>query len=202
MGFKTSLYKLAEQVMAVLGKGEPQEIIESVRQSYGTAIKMLYFEGRKNELSELDGSTLFTFGDKDDDEMIPVLNEKTGKYYIVLPTSYVALPHEMGIAHVSYLKSQDLPMVRVSPVAWSLFAGLKSSALGGHEPYQIQGNNMVFPTMGALDVGPIMMILSVGVDGIGVDEEINIPLDVRDMVVQMVIQKYQPKVGTDQTLNN
>lgn len=199
---KTSLYKLAEQVMAVLGKGEPQEIIESVRQSYGTAIKMLYFEGRKNELSELDGSTLYTFGDVEGEELIPTLNEKTGKYALTLPTSYVALPHEMGVAHVSYLKSQDMPFVRVAPVGWSLLSGLKSSVLGGHDPYSIKGNKIEFPKMDSLTAGPILMILSVGVDTVDVDEDINIPMDVRDMIVQMVVTKYQPKAGSDQTLNN
>jgi hypothetical protein len=199
---KTSLYKLSEQVIAVLGKGEPQEIIESVRQSYGTAIKMLYFEGRKNELSELDGSTLYTFGDKEGEELMPILNEKTCKYYIVMPSSYVALPHEMGVSHVSYLRSQDLPFVRVSPVGYGVLAGLKSAVLGGHEPYSIQGNNMVFMNMDSLSAGPLLLILSVGVDNISVDEEINVTMDVRDMIVQMVVAKYQPKVGTDQTLNN
>lgn len=198
---KTSLFKLAEQVMAVLGKGEPQEIIESVRQSYGTAIKMLYFEGRKNELSELDGSTLYTFGDGDED-LIPELNAKTGKYFLVLPSSVVALPHEMGIAHVSYVKSQDIPFVRIAPVAAGILAGLKSSVLGGHEPFCIRGNNMEFPNMDASSVGPILMVLAVGVDGIDVDEEINVPMDVRDIIVQMAVAKYQPKVGTEQKLNN
>ncbi len=195
---KTSLYKLAEQVMAVLGKGEPQEIIESVRQSYGTAIRMLYFDGRKNELSELDGSTLYTFEDQ-----MPLLNESTGKYYLVLPTSTVSLPHEMGIAHASYMKSQDFPFVRIAPVAFGIMAGLKCDTLGGREPYSIQGNNMVFPKMDSLSVGPVLLMISVGVDGIPVDEELNIPMDVRDAIVNMVVQKYQPKVETSkQILNN
>jgi hypothetical protein len=56
--------------------------------------------------------------------------------------------------------------------------------------------------MDSLSVGPILLILSVGVDAIGVDEEINMPMDVRDIIIQMVVAKYQPKVGTDQTLNN
>jgi hypothetical protein len=100
------------------------------------------------------------------------------------------------------LKSQDLPFVRVAPTGWSLLSGLKSSVLGGHEPFSIQGSNIIFPTMDSLSVGPILLILSVGVDAIGVDEEINMPMDVRDIIIQMVVAKYQPKVGTDQTLNN
>ena len=188
--------------MAIIGKGDPQEIIEAVRQSYGTAIKIIYFEGRKNELSSLDGSTLYTFGDDEDDQLIPTLNEATGKYSIEMPSSVVTLPHEMGIAHVSYLKSQDRPFVRIGPVMQGLTAGLKMNVLGGYDPYCIKGTRMEFPNMDALGVGPLLLILSVGVDNIDVDEELNIGMDVRDMIVNMTVQKYQPKVPTGQTLNN
>lgn len=194
----TSFYKMAEQVLSAGGKGELQELIEAVRQSYGTAIRMLWYENKKNDLGELDGSSVFTFKNIDQQ-----LDPDTLMYYIPLPSASVALPHEMGIVTVCFMQSQTRPFVRIASGALALWAGVRAWAMGANQVYFQDGKNLVFPKMKAIDsTAKILLKLAVGVDLVEADELINIPLNVQDQIVNMVLQKFNPKPPGDQTLNN
>lgn len=197
----TSLYKLAEQTKSLVGeRAEMQELIESVRQSFGSAVKLLWYENKKNELSEIDGAFVYTFGK--DPAIVPELDTRTKQYFIPIPSTYISLPHEMGIVQVSYMESQDAPFARLANGAWGLFAGLKSSELGGVQPFYSEGMKIYFPKMKSTEVGEILLKLSIGLDGIDVRENLNIPLNIQDQIVNMVIQKFNPKPQGDTTLNN
>lgn len=198
----TSLFKMSEQVQARTGKGEFQEIIEAVRQSFATAVRFLWYENKKNDLSEIDGAFVYTFGK--DPAIVPVLDARTNQYYINIPSTYIALPHQMGIVQISYMLSQNVPFVLMANGAWSLFAGLKSSGMGGLKPCYVESNRIYFPEMKADEVGEILLKLSIGVDGVEVDEDLNIPLNVQDQIVEACCNKFNPKppATVESTLSN
>lgn len=188
---------MAEQVQSSIGRGELQELIEAVRQSYASAVKLLWYENKKAELSEIDGAFVYSFKN-----LVPALDSDTGYYQIEIPSTYIALPHEMGVVSVSYMKSQNRPFVRIANGALGLFANLKSFVMGGNQVYFVDQKYMVFPKMTGLQVGNILLKLAVAVDTVDPEEEMNIPPNIQDQIVQMVIQKFNPKPPGDQTLNN
>jgi len=193
----TSIYKISEQIIALMAKGEPEEIIQAIRECYATAAKLAWYEGKQNDLSEMDGAFIYSFKN-----LNPVKDEEVDMWYIDIPSTYVGLPHEMGINQVSYMKGQDSAFVRIGAAGWGIYSGLKSSTMGGLQVYQTENTKMYFPKMTDLEVGPILLKLSVALDAIDVDEEINIPGNIVDTIIGMVLQRYGAKAEDDQTLNN
>jgi hypothetical protein len=194
---KTSLYKIYEQVQRILGKGEPQELIELVKQSYATAVKISFYEGKQDGVTEISGSAIYSFGK--DTPLTPVLDDTTGEYYITIPSSYVDLPNDSGVHSVSYLRSQNKPMVKLANGGVGLFAGLKSYALGGNGVFYVEGTRMYFPKMSSSvtsvsgSVGNILLKLAVALDEVDVDDELNIPPNIVETIIKLVVEKYAPK---------
>lgn len=198
----TSFYKLSEQARARIGKGEMQELIEAVRQSFATAVKLLWYEGKKADLSEIAGAYMYTFGKDSSAPLTPVLDSAIDQYYIDLPSTAVSLPHEIEVVNVSYLSGMRTPFVRLPNGALGIYANLKSYHAGGNQMWTIENKRMYFPKMIADSAHNITLTLAVGVDQVDPDEDINIPLNTQDMIVEMVVQKFAPKPTNDQTLNN
>ncbi len=195
----TSLFKLSEQVKARIGKGEDQEIIEAVRQSFSTSVKLMWYEGKKNEMAEFDGAFVYTFKGTGSG-IVPVLDTDTNQYYIDMPSNYLALPHEVGV-QVSYMLSQDDPFVRIPSGSLGIYSGSKV-AEADDKWYIIEGKKMYFPRMKINEVGGILLKLPVGIDTIDDDDDLNIPLNIQDQIVEMAVQKFMPKPDDTQTLDN
>ncbi len=112
----TTLYKLAEQAQRRLAGGQPsrdtavkiQELIIAAQQAYAQIVKINLFENRRAGEYDVNGAFIYTFED------VPVsFDTKKNLYYCDLPSTYIALPHEMGIAQVSSKKSQFINFVGV-----------------------------------------------------------------------------------------
>ena len=187
-----TILNIAEQVRSILGRGNLQELIQACKNAYASAVASAWFGSRDNGVSEVNGSFIFTFND-----VKPELDIQTDQYYILIPSSYVELPHEYGINHVSFMHSQDKPFVRLPPSSFGLFAGLKSSVMGGNQVFSDEGNRMYFPKMVENDVfvnsevRGMLLKLTVALDTADADEPLNISPLMQDMIVTNVLSKYQ-----------
>lgn len=195
-----TILNLAEQCYAILKKGTVQEYAQAVKQAYATAVKKHWYEGKAEGVDEINGSFVVAHPD-----LQPELDSSTGQYYVLIPTSYLELPHEMGINHVSFMKGQDAPFVRFALGQFGLFSGLKSFVMGGNQVFQVEGNRMYFPYMKRSDVfvrdevRGILLKLTIGLDTTDVDAQLNISPAIADEIVSMVVSKYQAK---EKTLTN
>jgi hypothetical protein len=189
-----SLLNIAEQCQAILGKGTAQELLQSVRNFYGVSVKTNWFEGKEDGVSEINGSFQYTYKD-----IKPILDEDLGQYYITIPSSYLELPHQLGINHVSFMKGQDSPFATFATSHFAMFSGLKSSNLGGMQAYSIEGNKMYFPYMDESDIKSkgeiqgILLKMTIGLDDVDVDEQLNISPAIISEIVTSVVTLYQSK---------
>jgi hypothetical protein len=188
----SSLYKIAEQVCEITGRyGDIQAVISSVVDSYSSQVKKEFYENRADGCQEVDGIFLYTFGKTE--LLTPSVELSTDMYYIVIPSSFLRLPHEMGINAVSFIKGQTSSFVRVGAGGLDMWSRLKSNIFGGRQTYYVEGTQMYFPKMTSLTNGNILLKLAIALDAVDVDEELNIPRSVIDNIVMAVVAKFQSK---------
>ncbi len=188
----TSIYKIAEQARIALGdKVDMQSLIASCIDVYGSLVKKEWYENKAIDCSEIDGVFITVFGKNT--PLTPSLDISTDMYYITIPSSYLRLPHEMGINMVSYVKAQTGEFVRVGSGSISMWNGLKASVLGGRQTYFVEGIKMYFPKMTAFTLNNILLKMTIALDAIDEEEDLNISPNIVDMIVNGVITKFQPK---------
>jgi len=187
-----TLLNIAEQIKEILGKGNLQALVQAVKNAYATAVKQQWFEGRESGVSEINGSLIFTFNN-----VLPAEDENTNQFFIEIPSSYMELPHELGINHVSFMHGQETPFVRLPPSSFGLFVNLRSFAMGGNQVFTVEGNRMYFPKMVENDVfvnsevRGLLLKLTVALDTADADDPLNISPLMQDMIVTNVLNKYQ-----------
>ncbi len=197
----TSKYKIAEQIQRILAGGTPtrdrqvtiQELMISVTQELGTAVKQSWFAGRQDGVSEINGTFIYSFNNvavqKDTD---------TDIYYSTLPASFIDLPNEMGVHSISLMKSQSKPFTRLANGYNFMFEGLQANrVLSEQQTFYIQNDKAWYPNMEASDsVSNVLMKLAVSLDGIDQDADINISPEIQSQIITAVVQKY----GVEQTV--
>ena len=180
----TSLYRIAEQCKHTLGKGDIQSFIPFVISAYGQVAKKMWFENTNFEGQEINGSWVSEFTD-----IVPVYDTKQSLYYVTIPSSYLELPHEMGIDYVGYVHGGK-GFIRVNN--WSLFIGLKSSVLGGRQPYFVKGKKMYFPKMNNGNAKCLLLRLAIALDVEDVQAELNIGQNMVNDIITIVMQMFVP----------
>ena len=191
----SSLYKIAEKAKLILGKGDLQSIISSVQDVYASQVKLSWFENKQEGVTEINGVFIYTFKD-----LVPVLDCDIDLYGIDVPSSYLNLPNQSGINQVSFAKGQNKPFVMVSAASWGMFANLKSWVMGGNHTFFVEGTKMYFPIMTKEIVDSmvdnntgLLLKMSVALDTVDPDADLNIPPNVVDNIVNIVVAKYAPK---------
>ncbi len=184
----SSIYKLAEKVRDILGKGDLQALISSCQDAYAIVVKQEWFANMSEGINEIDGAFVYTFKNQE-----PLWDDDLGEYYMIIPSSYLRLPHEMGINSVSTMRGQDAPFVRISSGSIGMWANLKSNILGGRQTYYIEGIRMYFPKMTITTKGNMLLKMAIALDTVDPEEDLNIPPNVAGMIVDLVVAKYQPK---------
>ena len=184
----SSLLKIAEQCRVILNKGDTQSLIASVIDVYGALVKKEWYENKQDSCGEVDGVFISTFKNN-----IPILDIDTDYYYIIIPSSYLRLPHEMGINFIGFAKNQSHGFIRINAGSIPMWANLKAGILGGGQTYFVEGNRMYFPKMTTLTNNPVMLKLSLALDTTDVEADLNIPPSLADQIVNMVVQKYMVK---------
>lgn len=195
---KPSLYSIAEQCRLVLGKRVSiQALMPAVKNAYAQVAKKQWYENTVQDSTELNGSFIYTFN-----SINPILDCDRDMYYIVIPSSYLELPHQIGINWVSFMKDK-LSFAMVSN--WGIFSGLRSAVMGGREVYEVEGNRMWFPKMTSANTGPILLRLAIALDAVEAEEELNIApnivKDIIDMVVAPYMQKQDPITKIREIIN-
>ncbi len=187
---RTSLYRIAEQCKLITeDRVSIQALIEAVKNAYATAAKKIWYENTQFDSTEIDGSFIYTFN-----KVIPELDCDRNMWFTTIPSSYLVLPHQMGVVWVSYM--QDRRSWTLVP-NWGIFESLQASVMGGRNPYEIEGNKMWFPKMTSQNKGPLLIKLAIALDQIDVEEELNIAPNIITDVITLVTQPYMVKVQPD-----
>lgn len=196
----TSIYKIAEQVCLVTGRmGDIQAITSFVIDAYSSCAKLSWYENKQDGSNSVDGAFIYTFGKTE--SLTPILDLDTDIYFIILPSSFLRLPHEMGINQVSFMKGQNKSFIRIGVGSIGLWANLKASLFGGNQTYFVEGGRIYFPRMTSLDTGNILLKMAIALDNVDIDEELDIPRSMVDMIVNIVVTKLQQKpAGEDKVL--
>lgn len=190
----TSIYKISEQVKLILGDIDIQAITSFVIDAYSSSVKREFYENKNDGVSEIDGTFLFSFGKET--SLTPILELSTDMYFIMIPSSYLRLPHEMGINMVSFAKGQTKEFIRVNSGSVSMWSNLKANLLGGSQTYFVEGARMYFPKMTNTTNGNLLLKLAIALDDVDVDEELSIPRSVVDNIVSMVVMKFRPPAAS------
>lgn len=178
-----SIYRIAEQCRVILEKRVSiQVLLPSVIDAYGYIAKQQFYENTKFDTQEIDGSFVNVFN-----SIQPKLDCDRGMYYIIIPSSYLILPHEIGITWISFMKDKA-SFVRVQN--WGIFNNLKSAVMGGRQLYEIEGNKMWFPKMEAYNIGPILLKLAIAYDTIDPYEPLNIGPNIVNDIINIVVAPY------------
>lgn len=183
----TSLYKIAEKCLLIVPKVPVQALLSSVIDVYASLAKKEWYENKADGVSEVDGNFLYTFGKSS--PLVPEVDTDTELYYITIPSAYLRLPHEMGINTVSFMKEQNYPFVRVASMG--LWNNLKANVF--KQTYMVEGNRLYFPKMTSVNKGNILLKMAIALDTADVDQQLNIPPNMVDEIVNIVVAKYQPK---------
>jgi len=186
-----SLYLIAEECRLILGDrvSSVQALIPAVREAYAYVAKKAWFEQTAFDETEVDGSLINTF-----ENQIPKYDSSRDIYYLTIPSSYLMLPHQMGIVWVATMQDkQSWVLVK----NWGMFSGIKASLMGGRKVYQIEGNKMLFPKMTTQDFEyPLILKLAIAYDNIDPYEKLNIApnliVDIKNMVTAPLMQKEDP----------
>lgn len=190
----TSLYKIAEKIRVILGKRvDMQPLIDSVVNAYATIAKTAWYENKKEGDGAIDG--VFIYGFKN---LVPEIDCDVNLYYIDVPSSYLRLPNELGINQVSFMQGQNNAFVRVGSGSFGIYAAIKAGLLGSNQTYFVEqqigeGQRMYFPKMTINNIGNILLKLTIALDTVDVEEELNIPPNIVTDIVNMVVQIYSPK---------
>lgn len=205
----TTLYKIAEQVQRMISGGQPsadtavkiQELIIAVQQSFASAVKANLFQNKAEGEYDINGAFIYSF------DNVPVYYDTNKQlYYSEMPSTYVALPNEMGIVQVSSMQSQFKAFVRVNPNFLTQSYGLKIAGLLGNKGYWAENNKLYFVNMDKLNANANVLIkLVVALDSIDpYEDEIGLPPEIQDLIINAVYQKYinvEVSVPED-TINN
>lgn len=187
---KTSLYKIAEQCKVITeDRVSIQVLIESVKNAYATAAKKVWFENTQMDSTEVAGSFIYTFNKK-----VPEWDCDRCRYYLTIPSSYLELPHQMGVNWVSFMQDRRSFTLVTN---WGIFESLQCSVMGGRQVYEIEGSKMWFPKMTAENTGPLLLKLSIALDEVDVEEELNIAPNIITDIITLVTQPYMVKVQPD-----
>lgn len=179
----TLLY-LAEQCKTISGISDIQFILSLVKQSYASAVKANWYSNRNEGTYEIGGANVYSFK-----SLSPALDTDLDQYYIDIPSSYLDLPHSMGVVSASYMKSQGQPFIVIPNGYLALSNGQIWSGMENYMTCYVDGQRMYFPDMSSVSVGDILLKLAVSLDDFDVDTPVNIPSDVQDAIMSMVIQK-------------
>lgn len=182
-----SLYRVAEQCRVITEKRvHIQVLLASVIDAYGFVAKKQWYENTLQDTMEIDGSFISVFKD-----IQPILDLDRDLYYIILPSTYLILPHEIGIVWVSHMKDRK-SWVRVQN--WGLFNNLKASLMGDRYVYEIEGNRMWFPKMTKVtSCCPVLLKLAIAYDTIDPYESLNIGPNIVNDIISIVCTPYMDK---------
>ena len=179
-----SLYKIAEQCSVIVEKRTSiQVLVQSVVAAYGRIAKQVWFENTQQDEQEVDGAFLSIFT-----KLVPTLDADRDMYYIIIPSTYLQLPHQAGIVYLSTIKDKES---WIKTDNWSKYQGLKGANFGGLTPYQPEAERIYFPTMTKENSEcPLILKLAIAYDEIDPYKELNIAPNIINDIINIVTKPY------------
>jgi hypothetical protein len=184
----TSKSAIAEQIIRQISKYtdesdiDEREIMLSVHQVLGSLVRLRFFESKNTEAQEVDGTMYYPVDD------ISVLT-KGKKYYIEMPSTSISLPFGVDIKRVGTEEGRGF--IPTQNGFDDLYAGLESSSLEGFIGYYKQGNKLFFVNMDSSNnPETVNLVLALPFESLDEDDEINIPSDMLEEVIERVVLKF------------
>lgn len=197
----TSQRKIAEQIVRRLRKYTDEsdiherEVIVAVHQSLATLVRNRYFLGKQDESAEVDGSLMYTIHNN-----TVFKDSNSGYFYIKTPSSAISLPFGVDIRRVGVKGGKGY--IEVPSGFVDLHYGMESSLLGGNIGFYREGVNLFFVNMdnsNKPEKVSITLLLPFG--SLDEDDDISIPADMIDEVIEFVFAKYAKslQIKSDET---
>ena len=189
-----SIYNLAQQITTKTGKGTWQEVEQAVRNAYSAVVKREWYTAKGLDINEINGAFIVSFKNQ-----IPILDTELKQYYITIPSTYLGLPQENGINTVAYMSELDVSFVMCNIATVGRLNSIKAGVMGGIQLFYVanDGDNgsmrMYFPRMNNQTALPIFLAFTLALDTYDVDAPLNIPADIQNEIVNMVIALYTPQ---------
>lgn len=190
----TNKKKIAEQIQRILYAGNSpynrnitvQELMIAINQAFASAVKLNWYNNKNEGVSEVDGAFVYTF------KNVPIAKDADlDLFYSVLPSSYVALPHELGIQMVAFMHSQDKPIIRVPNGFQALSRGLAVGNLECRKGFYVDGDRVYYMHVDSGEAEKtVLMRIAVTLDSLEDDQDVNIPPDVVDMIIESTLKRY------------
>lgn len=193
--------QIAEQILRRLKKFtdesdiDEREISLAVNQSLASLVRNRYFASKADETGEVDGSLYYSLKnnlvDKDED---------TGYYYTSTPAPVISLPFGIDINRVWTKNGRGF--IEVPRGFLDLYSTNESIALGGNIGFYREANKLYFVNMTSANKPEnvnVSMVLPFS--RIDEDDEIFIPLDMVNEVIEDVFNKFAKtlQIPTDET---
>lgn len=187
-----SLFFIAEECRIILGDrvSSVQALIPAVKEAFAYVAKKAWYEQvAASDDIQIDGSLITIF-----ENLTPIYDDSRDVYYITIPSTYLMLPHQMGVNWLSTMKDKESWVLVKN---WALFSGLKAALMGGSKVYQIEGNKILFPKMTTQDCKyPLILKLAIAYDNINPYEKLNIAanlvVDIKKLVTEPLMAKEDP----------
>jgi hypothetical protein len=186
----TSKSKIAEQILRRLAKYsdeasvDERELMLSIHQSLASLLRVRFFESKNIDFQEVDGSVYYTINDN------LVLQDNIKKeYYTNIPSSTISLPYGVDLKRVG--TPQGRGFVEAQNGFKDLYAGLASCSLENNTGYYREGSRLYFINMDVTNLPEnVSITMTLPLDKIDEDDELNIPADMVEQVVEQVFEKY------------
>ena len=196
----TTQRKIAEQILRRLKKFtdesdiDERELMIATHQSLASIVRNRYFQGKQDETGEVDGSLYYTIHNNE------VLEDDNIGYHIKTPSSAIALPFGIDISRVWSMKGRGF--IEVPKNFNDMYYNMETSMLAGLIGFYRSGNDLVFVNMTNINKPEkisITMLLPFG--SLDEDDEMTIPADMVDEVIETVFVKYAKslQIPTDET---
>lgn len=165
-----------------------QEIIKHVHQAIGQSILNRYYQTKSDEYAMVDDAFVYTFRNIS-------VSEENGEYFIPLPSSTLALPFGMGIKMVAPNNDQTNAYRPVPNGYLNLYNGLAAESLSSRIGYYQENTRVIFVNVNdANSPTKVLIKIHAPIDGIGLDEPLNIPPDQEAEIIDIVVQRYLPTI--------
>jgi len=191
----TSKSKIAEQISRRL-RGytdefsiDERELMLSVHQSLASLIRVRFFESKSVDFSEIDGSVYYTISGNS------VLKDNIRKeYYTSVPSSTISLPYGVDIKRIGTPRGRGFVEVQLG--FNDLYSNLQSSSLEGNTGFYREGARIYFVNMTKTNLPETVNItMTLPLDSIEEDDDLNIPVDMVNEVIEQVFEKYARTLG-------
>jgi hypothetical protein len=197
----TSLRKLSAQVTLRLGAAKPDsryhplEIIEALRQTRDTFLRVDYFQSMDAAEREISPDLLSV------SDPLPVLKDDTSEY-AELPWPVLRLPRNAGLQHVGPVKDRFMAFIPTRPGDQSLLRNHHSFHTEGMPSYWQEGTKvrMVKPVKFRYpDLVAIGIRASASFEE---DEELTLPADAESVLVQKAFEQLLQRPPEDNVIDN